>query len=84
MVTRGDVFWLVREIYLANLEIKAGNKSSYVAGRRIAFIATACRFLRISRDDFNRYMVWVEEQVESGERIGSMEEPSGWVRKNPA
>jgi len=83
-LTRGDVLWLVGELHKANAEISAGNRDRYVAGRRVALASAASRLLRISRDDLHRYMAWVSEQVESGERIGSLEEPTGWIRKNHA
>jgi hypothetical protein len=82
--TRGDALWLIGEIHKANVEIEAGNKDRYVAGRRVALASAAGRLLRISREDLHRYMMWVSERVESGERIGSLEEPAGWIRKNPA
>jgi hypothetical protein len=83
-LTRGDVFWLVGEMHKSNSEIRAGNRDRYVAGRQVAFASAICRLMRIDREDLTRYMAWVDEQVESGKRIGSLEEPAGWVRGNPA
>ncbi|AVP41381.1 hypothetical protein SEA_YARA_47 [Streptomyces phage Yara] len=85
MLNRGDVIWLVGEILQADIQIRGGNKDRYVAGRRVALAATACRLLRIARPGLDRYMTWVSEQVESrGRRIGDLEEPGAWIRKNPA
>jgi hypothetical protein len=79
---RGDVFWIIGEINKVELSIKAGNRDRYVAGYRIALLATTSRLLRISRDDLDRYLSWVAKEVESGKRIGSLEEPAVWIRKN--
>lgn len=83
-LSRGDVVWLVGEIHQADVQIKGGNRERYVLGRRVALAATASRLLRVSRPNLDRYMEWVAEQVASGRRIGELEEPFGWVRKNPA
>lgn len=83
-LSRGDVVWLVGEIYQADVQIKGGNRDRHVTGRRLGLVTTASRVLRVSRPNLDRYMDWVAEQVASGRRIGELEEPFGWVRKNPA
>jgi len=83
-LSRGDVVWLVGEILQADVQINAGSRDRYISGRRIALAATASRLLRVSRSDLDRYMKWVADEVATGRRIGELEEPFGWVRKNPA
>lgn len=83
-ISRGDALWLIEELRHSYMEIDAGSRDRYVAGRRVALAMVASRLLRVRREDLHRYMIWACSQVESGERIGALEEPAGWVRKNPA
>lgn len=83
-ITRGDVVWLIGEIFQSDEQIRGGNKDRYVMGRRMALAHVACRLLRVTRGGLDRYMTWVADQVEEGRRIGDLEEPAGWIRKNSA
>lgn len=80
---RGDVIWLVGEILKTDKQINAGFRDRYVLGRRNGLATTACRLLRVDSAGFNKYMKWVHEQVGSeGKRVGDLEEPASWIRKN--
>ncbi len=79
---RSTVIWLMDEILKAKREIDAGNKDRYISGRYVALKAAACRLCRVSRTDFDRYLEWLEAQVQNGSRIGAVTEPSPWVRIN--
>lgn len=79
---RASITWLLDEILKAKREIDAGNKDRYISGRYVALRAAACKFCRISRPDFDRYIDWLEIQVQNGARIGAVTEPSPWVRIN--
>lgn len=83
-LSRSDVNWLINELLQSDIQAKSGNKDRYVAGRRVALAQAASKFLHVTRFDLERYMKWVAEQVEQGSRVGALEEPLGWVRKNPA
>lgn len=81
-LTRGDVLWLVGEIHKTDRQINAGARDRYLIGRRNGLATTACRLLRIDSAGFNSYMKWVHEQIASGKRVGDLEEPASWIRKN--
>lgn len=79
---RSSIIWLMDEILKAKRELDAGNKDRYISGRHVALCTAASRFCRVSRSDLDRYIAWLEIQVQDGARIGALTEPSPWVRIN--
>lgn len=85
MLSKGDVRALVEETLSADRAIRAGNRDRYILGRRSALLFTMERLLRFNKEDLNRYMEWVHEQVVTqGRRLGDLEEPMVWIRNHPA
>jgi len=80
--SRATVSWLLDEILRAKSEMDAGNKDRYISGRAVALKEAASRICQVSRNDLDKYLKWLEEQVADGNRIGAVLEPSPWVRIN--
>lgn len=80
--SRATINWLLSEILKAESEMDAGNKDRYISGRHVALKAATSRVCQVSRDDLDKYLVWLSKQVAEGNRIGAVLEPSPWVRTN--
>jgi len=79
---KSDARFLLKEALEADRAIRAGNRDRYLIGRRSAFISAACRLMKIDKGEMNEYMEFLHDQVVlHGERITSVEEPTGWLRK---
>jgi hypothetical protein len=80
--SRATITWLLDEILKAKREMDAGNKDRYISGRHVALCQAASRICQVPRNDLDKYMAWLEAQVEEGNRIGAVLEPAPWVRIN--
>lgn len=80
--SRATITWLLSEVLIAKREMDAGNKDRYIRGRHVALCEAASRICQVSRNDLDKYLEWLQEQVSEGNRIGAVLEPSPWVRIN--
>jgi len=80
--SRATITWLLSEVLSAKREMDAGNKDRYIRGRHVALCEAASRICQVSRNDLDKYLGWLQEQVAEGNRIGAVLEPSPWVRIN--